>query len=155
MARATGDSDLDDLDDLDWEDLDEGHSDVEVFVDKALASATRAAPFNFVRRGQALSGFVVLTADGPRAYVNRCPHVPYTLDFGDGEVLHEGAIVCMNHGARFDPGSGRCIWGPAKGRGLEALPLEDLGERWRVTITAEPPGWPRAPVMVGEPDSIL
>lgn len=152
MARATGDSELDDLD---WEDLDEGHSDVEVFVDKALATATRAAPFNFVRRGQALSGFVVLTADGPRAYVNRCPHVPYTLDFGDGEVLHEGAIVCMNHGARFDPGSGRCIWGPAKGRGLEALPLEDLGERWRVTITAEPPGWPRAPVMVGEPDSIL
>lgn len=131
-----------DTDDLDWGDLDEDRSDVEVFVDKALARTDRAAPFSFVRRGQTLGGFVVLTATGPRAYVNRCPHVPYALDFGDGDVLHEGAIVCANHGARFDPQSGRCIWGPARGRGLEALPLEDHGEVWRVVINDEPATWP-------------
>lgn len=124
--------------DLDWGELDEGHSDTEVRVDKALASAERPACFSFVRRGQTLGGFVVLSADGPRAYVNRCPHVPYPLDFGDGDVLHEGAIVCVNHGARFDLTSGRCIWGPARGRGLERLELVDEGEIWRVIVGEAP-----------------
>jgi nitrite reductase/ring-hydroxylating ferredoxin subunit len=127
-----------DIDDLEWGDLDESRSDVEVFVDKALARPDRVAMFTFVRRGQTLGGFVVLTGAGPRAYVNRCPHVPYSLDFGDGDVLHEGAIVCANHGARFEPTSGRCVWGPARGRGLEALPLEDRGEVWRVLVDAGP-----------------
>lgn len=136
------------MNDLDWGDLDEGLTDAEVLVDKGAASEGRPAVFSFVRRGQTLGGLVVLTAAGPRAFVNRCPHVPYALDFGDGDVLHEGAIVCANHGARFDPVSGRCVWGPARGRGLEVLPLEDVGHAWRVVITAEPEGWPR----VGEND---
>lgn len=127
------------MSDLDWDELDEGRSDTEVFVDKTLARPDRATMFSFVRRGQTLGGLLILTEAGPRAFVNRCPHVPYTLDFGDGDVLHEGAIVCVNHGARFDPQSGRCIWGPARGRGLEMLPLEDLGDRWRVVITPEMP----------------
>jgi nitrite reductase/ring-hydroxylating ferredoxin subunit len=117
-----------------WDSLDEGHNDTEVFVEKASASDERPAVFAFVRKGQTLGGFIVLTAAGPRAWVNRCPHVPYPLDFGDGDVLHEGQIVCVNHGARFDPQSGACVWGPARGRGLEALPVEDAGDRWRVVL---------------------
>ena len=105
----------------------------------------RPVAFAFVRGGEVLGGFIVTGSDGrPRAYVNRCPHVPYPLDFGDGEVLDDDrkTIVCANHGARFEPDDGRCIWGPARGRGLEPLPVEGDGEAWVVTITPEPPGWP-------------
>jgi nitrite reductase/ring-hydroxylating ferredoxin subunit len=137
--------------DLDWVELDQRRSDTEVWVDKATASPERPACFSFVRRGQTLGGFVVLSADGPRAWVNRCPHVPYPLDFGDGDVLHEGAIVCVNHGARFDPTSGRCIWGPARGRGLEPLEIVDEGDRWRVIVGEAPadpaPIEPTTPVL--------
>lgn len=128
---------------VDWDALDEGRSDSEVVVPKAGATAERPARFVFVRRGQTLGGFVVLSADGPRAYVNRCPHVPYALDFGDGDVIHEGAIVCVNHGARFDLTTGACIWGPARGRALERLMVEDLGLMWRIIVSEEPPHWPR------------
>jgi nitrite reductase/ring-hydroxylating ferredoxin subunit len=117
-----------------WDAPEPGESDVEVLVEKAGASAERAVPFSFVRRGERLGGFVVVTESGPRAYVNRCPHVPYPLDFGDGDVLHEGQIVCVNHGARFDTKTGACLWGPARGRGLERLEVEDAGAQWRVRL---------------------
>lgn len=133
-------------DDDEWGGADEGRSDTEVRVPISAARRGRVASFAFVRKGEPFTGFVVLGSDGePHAWVNRCPHVPYPLDFGDGEVLdHDGlTIVCANHGARFDSDTGRCIWGPARGRGLEPLPLEVDGDHWRVTISDEPPGWPR------------
>ena len=128
-----------------WDEPDPGKSDTEVRVARS-ARVGKAAVFAFHRRGEPFTGFVTLGTDGtPRAWVNRCPHVPYPLDFGDGEVLdYDGVtIVCANHGARFEPDRGRCIWGPARGRGLEALPLREDGADWVVTITDEPPGWPR------------
>jgi nitrite reductase/ring-hydroxylating ferredoxin subunit len=133
-------------DDDEWADEAPGRSDSEVRVPIGAARHGRAATFSFVRLGEPFTGFIVIGKDGAaHAWVNRCPHVPYPLDFGDGEVLdHDGqTIVCANHGARFDPDSGRCIWGPARGRGLEQLPLAVDGDAWRVTITPEPPGWPR------------
>jgi len=133
-------------DDDEWSDQAPGRSDSEVRVPVSAARHGRAASFKFVRLGEPFTGFVVIGKDGlPHAWVNRCPHVPYPLDFGDGEVLdHDGqTIVCANHGARFDPDHGRCIWGPARGRGLEPLPLAVDGDQWCITITPEPPGWPR------------
>lgn len=117
----------------------------EIVVPRAELAAGKAVTFSFERDGEALTGFIALGRDGrPRAWVNRCPHVPYPLDFGDGEVHdYDGlTIVCANHGARFDPDSGRCTWGPPRGRGLEPLPLSEEADGWRVAITAEPPGWP-------------
>ena len=129
----------------DWDDDEASGGDSEVYVARAAVSFGRAASFHFVRAGERMSGFIFVGREGrARAFVNRCPHVPYPLDFGDGEVLDQDGltIVCANHGARFDPDSGRCVWGPARGRGLEELPLSEEGERWRVSITPEPPGWP-------------
>lgn len=132
-------------DDDDWGDEPDRTSDTEIRVAKVPLTTGKVATFRFRRDGEPFSGFIVIGRDGrPRAWVNRCPHVPYPLDFGDGEVLdHDGVtIVCANHGARFEPDHGRCIWGPARGRGLEPLPLADDGDAWIVTITPEPPGWP-------------
>lgn len=133
------------FDEDEWPAETSAPSDLEARVDKAAVGPGRVATFAFVRAGEPFTGFVVVGADGaPRAYVNRCPHVPYPLDFGDGEVLDHDrhTIVCANHGARFDPSSGRCIWGPARGRGLEPLPVRDDGDTFVITIAPEPSGWP-------------
>jgi nitrite reductase/ring-hydroxylating ferredoxin subunit len=139
-------------DDDEWDTPISHESDREIRVPRSGAEPGRAVTFSFVRLGEPFTGFITFGRDGrPRAWVNRSPHVPYPRDFGDGAVRdHDGrTIVCANHGARFDPDDGRCIWGPARGRGLEPLPLVEDGDCWRVTITPEPLGWP-----YGEPDDI-
>lgn len=130
----------------DWPDEDEAASDREVRVPLSGIGRGRAGVFAFRRAGEPLGGMVVLDATGAlQVYVNRCPHVPYSLDLGDGNVLdHDGlTVVCSNHGARFDARTGGCVWGPARGRSLERLPFRVDGDAIVVTITPEPPGWPR------------
>lgn len=61
------------------------------------------------------------------AYINRCAHVPTELDWLPGEFLdaQRRTIVCAVHGARYEPGSGRCLDGPC-GRGrLLSLQVEE------------------------------
>jgi len=101
--------------------------------------------FPFVREDEELTGFVVNHEGRLYVYVNRCAHVTYSLDIGDGEVMDKARefILCSVHGARYLPESGHCFLGPAVGRSLEALPFSQAGEEVTVTITAEPTGWPR------------
>jgi len=116
-----------------------------VIVDIAGVARGRARLFDFVRDGEPLTGMVVADAVGAlHVYVNRCPHVPYSLDLGDGNVLDDDGltVVCSNHGARFDPASGQCRWGPVRGRYLEPLPFSRDGDRLVVTIAPEAAGWP-------------
>ena len=100
--------------------------------------------FHFERDGEALQGFVVRHDGAYYAYVNRCAHVTYSLDVGDGQVMdREGKfILCWAHGARYLPESGDCFMGPAVGRSLESLPLTLDGSTAEVTIAPCPPGWP-------------
>ena len=124
--------------------IDHTDDDKTVRVEVAGVGRGRSVMFAFRRGGEPLGGMVVLDANAAlQVYVNRCPHVPYSLDLGDGNVLdHDGlTVVCSNHGARFDPGSGRCIWGPARGGALERLPFRVEGTAIVVTITPEPQDW--------------
>ena len=110
----------------------------------------RTRMFNFIRDGEDLMAFVVRQKDGSlSAFVNRCPHVPYTLDFGDGRVFddHLQEFICSSHGARFRPQDGVCFAGPVVGRRLEPLPirLTPSAQFAEVAITPEPEGWPNAP----------
>ena len=72
-----------------------------------------------------LHGFVVRTAAGVHAYVNRCAHLGYRLNYLPDEFLtHDRAhILCSMHGALFDKDSGLCVAGPCFGRSLIALPV--------------------------------
>ncbi|MEC9073187.1 MAG: Rieske 2Fe-2S domain-containing protein, partial [Myxococcota bacterium] len=99
----------------------------------------------FVRDGEELTGFVVNHEGALYAYVNRCAHVTYSLDIGDGQVMDRNRefILCSVHGARYLPESGRCFLGRAVGRSLESLPLTRHEDEVTVSITPEPPGWPR------------
>ena len=122
---------------------DEVLSTVVVDVSDLAPGHTRLFPF--ARDGEELAGFVVNHEGTLYAYVNRCAHVTYSLDIGDGELMDRNRefILCSVHGARFLPESGHCFMGPAVGRSLEALPLSHHGDEATVSITPEPAGWPR------------
>lgn len=71
----------------------------------------------------------LLRLDGePRAFVNRCAHVPVELDWPEGQFLEKGArvIVCPSHEARYDARDGRCLGGPCRGEGLQVVPAREV-----------------------------
>ena len=63
------------------------------------------------------------------AYLNRCPHIGISLDWGDKQffTLDGRYLMCANHGATFEPGTGECIWGPCIGAALQSVPFEIEG----------------------------
>jgi nitrite reductase/ring-hydroxylating ferredoxin subunit len=73
-----------------------------------------------------LQCFVVRTASGVHAYVNRCAHMALPLNLlPDRFLTHDGSmILCTAHGAIFEKSTGYCVAGPCAGRALEALPVE-------------------------------
>lgn len=100
--------------------------------------------FRFERDGDALTGIVVRAEGELHAYVNRCPHVTYSLDLGDGQVRDPSGrfLQCVAHGAMFLPESGECFLGPVVGRRLERLPARLDGDDLVVTIAPAPADWP-------------
>jgi nitrite reductase/ring-hydroxylating ferredoxin subunit len=86
----------------------------------------RTAKFILTHDGRELEAFV-LNHDGRFvAYVNRCCHIPMTMDWVENQFLSDdGAhILCATHGALYEPDSGECIAGPPLGKCLTAVPLE-------------------------------
>jgi nitrite reductase/ring-hydroxylating ferredoxin subunit len=72
-----------------------------------------------------LEAFVVNHEGTLHAYVNRCCHVPMTMDWIDNQFLTEDRryIQCATHGAWYEPDSGECIAGPPVGQFLTRVPL--------------------------------
>ncbi len=81
-----------------------------------------------------LRGFVLTAGAVVRAYVNRCPHLRYRLNYLPDDFLtpDRAHIVCAMHGALFEKESGLCVAGPCPGRSLTALPIEIDGEHVRL-----------------------
>ena len=69
--------------------------------------------------------FVVNYQGQLRAYVNRCCHVPMTMDWVDNQFFNEEKrfILCATHGACYEPESGECVSGPPFGEFLIKIPL--------------------------------
>lgn len=69
--------------------------------------------------------FIVRWRGELQAFVNRCRHVPMTMDWVENQFLTEdGAfILCPTHGALFQPDTGACVGGPAYGKSLFRVPL--------------------------------
>lgn len=74
---------------------------------------------------------VLLGKDGePRAYLNRCRHLPVPIDGGSKQYLTRGGeyLLCGTHGALFRRDDGMCTAGPCLNLALEAIPiLEENG----------------------------
>jgi len=76
--------------------------------------------------GRERTGIFVIRWRGEwRAYRNACPHAGSPLDWQpDRFFTRDGRfLLCATHGARFEPGDGRCISGPCAGRGLTPVAL--------------------------------
>lgn len=75
---------------------------------------------------------VLLGEDGaPRAYLNRCQHLPIPLDGGSRVFLDAAGrhLRCGTHGALYRVEDGLCVGGPCPGRSLPALSLRVV-EGW-------------------------
>jgi nitrite reductase/ring-hydroxylating ferredoxin subunit len=73
------------------------------------------------------------------AYVNSCRHMTTPLDFVRYQFFTEDGsrLICLTHGALYEPDSGVCVEGPCKGLALYRLPvLIDRGE----VLVGCPPG---------------
>ena len=62
------------------------------------------------------------------AYINRCSHVPMTMDWIENQFMTEDGryILCATHGAAFEPSTGECIFGPPCGKFLVPIKLKVL-----------------------------
>jgi nitrite reductase/ring-hydroxylating ferredoxin subunit len=85
--------------------------------------------FLFACAGQEVEGFVLNYGGQLHAYVNRCRHVPMSLDWVENQFFTEDGrfVQCATHGAYYRPETGECIAGPPCGRSLirVALRIED------------------------------
>lgn len=86
--------------------------------------------------GKEAAGFVIRWRGELRAYRNLCPHWAVPIDGGAGEVWDGDGeeLMCVMHGALFDPETGRCTFGPADGEGLERFELEVSGDGRRARV---------------------
>jgi nitrite reductase/ring-hydroxylating ferredoxin subunit len=74
--------------------------------------------------------FVVNHGGSLYAYVDRCCHVPMSLDWIENQFMTEDRqfIQCATHGACYLPDTGECVSGPPFGKFLTPLPLTIRGE---------------------------
>jgi nitrite reductase/ring-hydroxylating ferredoxin subunit len=81
--------------------------------------------FSFQRNGIMTEAFVANFCGEFVAFVNRCVHLPISLDLEDNDFFTcDGLLfVCKTHGSVYDPAVGKCIGGPGQGKKLEQLPL--------------------------------
>jgi nitrite reductase/ring-hydroxylating ferredoxin subunit len=75
---------------------------------------------------QTIEGFAVGFRGAVYAYVNRCCHIPISMDWVDNQFFSDDGsyLVCANHGAMYEPATGECHWGPCFGAALQKIPLE-------------------------------
>lgn len=82
--------------------------------------------FRLKCQGRDVEGLLVGYEGGVYAYVNRCRHIPISMDWVDNDFFTEDKryLICANHGATYEPATGECIWGPCFGAFLQDVPLE-------------------------------
>ena len=80
--------------------------------------------------GEEVEAFLLNYGGEHHAYVNRCRHVPMSLDWVENRFFDEDRryVLCSTHGALFEPDSGECVSGPPFGKRLIRVPLETHGE---------------------------
>jgi nitrite reductase/ring-hydroxylating ferredoxin subunit len=99
----------------------------------------RVGALNEIRAGEVLvvalprgedrrprEALVLLGSDGePRAYLNRCRHLPIPLDAGSREFLtHDGEhLLCGTHGALYQRDDGVCVAGPCLHLALDKITI--------------------------------
>jgi nitrite reductase/ring-hydroxylating ferredoxin subunit len=101
----------------------------------------RTLKFAFERDGMKKEGFAFRRGDTVRAFLNECRHWTVGLDLDDNRFFTPDGrfIVCMNHGALYDPLDGRCLEGPCAGAFLEPIPVVLRGRTLYAETGPAPP----------------
>jgi nitrite reductase/ring-hydroxylating ferredoxin subunit len=94
----------------------------------ALLEGGTGVRFEIEEAGRTQSAFVVRFDGVPRAYLNRCAHVPVELDWQPGQFFDSDGLylMCATHGALYDAATGQCAGGPCRGGGLIPVPVEEI-----------------------------
>ena len=96
--------------------------------------------FQLTCGNETIDGFVVNFQGRFYAYSNRCCHIPIPLDWVDNEFFTRDKrhLICLTHGATYEPNTGLCIDGPCPGEYLNVIPVAvKQGE----IIVYCPPDW--------------
>jgi nitrite reductase/ring-hydroxylating ferredoxin subunit len=91
--------------------------------------ATGAHEIVLTKDGARYPVFVIRHGAEVRGYENICPHARLPLN-AEADVFYDvtrSVLVCVNHGAHFDPMTGMCLRGPCKGLGLRVFPVAAEG----------------------------
>lgn len=96
-----------------------------------LAEGGDGVRFELPLHGTPQPAFVVRVDGAPRAYLNRCAHIPVELDWQPGRFLDDSGLylVCATHGALYDATTGACVGGPCRKRPLVTLETRE-SEGW-------------------------
>jgi nitrite reductase/ring-hydroxylating ferredoxin subunit len=108
-----------------------------VCASDALAERGDGVRFELEARGGPVPAFVLRIDGAPRAWLNRCAHVPVELDWTPGRFLDDTGtvIVCATHGAVYDAADGSCIGGPCRGARLQPVPCREIDGSIEVQAT--------------------
>jgi nitrite reductase/ring-hydroxylating ferredoxin subunit len=111
----------------------------QLIATEAEVIAGKVVTFGYRQDGIRREGFLVWTAAGLRGYENLCRHLPVKLDAGSKHFLsrEKKFILCQQHGALYEPETGRCTRGPCEGASLKALPIEVREGKVYLLVTDE------------------
>jgi len=89
--------------------------------------------------GYEIECFVINHEGRLHAWINRCRHVPMTMDWIENQFLTEDGrfVQCATHGACYEPDTGECVAGPALGKFLIRVPLQVVGDQVHATCPRE------------------
>jgi nitrite reductase/ring-hydroxylating ferredoxin subunit len=89
--------------------------------------------------GRRVEAFLINYRQRFYAYVNRCRHLPLTLDWVENRFFSTDGthLLCATHGAVYRPDTGECIDGPPCGRLLFRVPIRIVGTRILARCPAE------------------
>ena len=95
-----------------------------------IESGGKGVIFQVEIDGAQFPAFVIRHDGIAYAYLNQCAHLHLELDWERGEFFDIDAeyIICANHGALFEPFSGKCINGPCFGASLVQIQLAERDE---------------------------
>jgi nitrite reductase/ring-hydroxylating ferredoxin subunit len=93
----------------------------------ALVDSRQGVRFDVQVDGAREPAFAVRYRGHVHAYVNRCAHIAYELDFQPGNFFDSTGtlLICSTHGAVYEPENGRCAGGPCSRRGLLPVPVSE------------------------------
>jgi nitrite reductase/ring-hydroxylating ferredoxin subunit len=102
-----------------------------VFDSNELQEKSRGLRFDLPHLGEHATGFVIRFNNKPHAYVNQCAHMPVELDWNEGEFFTSAKdfLICATHGACYVPDTGDCVFGPCKGKQLQALTVTEENDQ--------------------------